>query len=132
MAVALSGGKDSAATAHILHSLRHRLRISVVALHVNMGLGAFSHAAEQAAADLCDMLQIRLHVSHVDVYKRQLDSFDVIILELNLSDSVGLPTLERVYGRAPDIPIVVPVSYTHLDVYKRQSSCFHHSFALRP
>ena len=65
VAVALSGGKDSAATAHILHSLRHRLRISVVALHVNMGLGAFSHAAAQATADLCDMLQIRLHVSHV-------------------------------------------------------------------
>lgn len=39
-----------------------------------------------------------------------LDSFDVIILELNLSDSVGLPTLERVYGRAPDIPIVVLTS----------------------
>jgi Flp pilus assembly CpaE family ATPase len=39
-----------------------------------------------------------------------LESFDVIILELILPDSIGLQTLETVYGRAPDIPIVVLTS----------------------
>jgi tRNA-5-methyluridine54 2-sulfurtransferase len=65
IAVAISGGKDSAALAHILHCLRRRLRISMVGLHVNMNLGAFSEASEQAAVEVCDQLQTKLHISRV-------------------------------------------------------------------
>jgi|LSQX01.3.fsa_nt_gb tRNA(Ile)-lysidine synthase TilS/MesJ len=65
VAVALSGGKDSATLAHTLHSLRHRLRISVVGLHVNMGLGSVSEASQNAVAQLCELLQIKLHISRV-------------------------------------------------------------------
>jgi len=63
--VALSGGKDSAALGHILHSLRNRLRIGIVGLHVNMGLGEFSDASEQAAGQLCERLVVRMHTARV-------------------------------------------------------------------
>ncbi len=63
--IALSGGKDSSALAHILASLRGRLRIRLIGLHVNMGLGEFSNTSEQAAAGLCDHLGIKLHVAAV-------------------------------------------------------------------
>ena len=63
--VALSGGKDSAALMEMLHSLRGRMRIQVVGLHVNMGLGEFSDISQAAAADLCEHVGVPLHVSSV-------------------------------------------------------------------
>jgi len=63
--IALSGGKDSAALAHIMDALHARLRISIIGLHANMGLGEFSDISEQAATRLCDHLGIELHVTRV-------------------------------------------------------------------
>ena len=63
--VALSGGKDSAALMQMLHSLRGRMRIQVVGLHVNMGLGEFSDISQAAAAELCEHVGVPLEVSRV-------------------------------------------------------------------
>jgi tRNA-5-methyluridine54 2-sulfurtransferase len=63
--VALSGGKDSAALMHLLHSLRGRMRIQVVGLHVTMGLGEFSDISQDTAALLCEQVGVPLHLSNV-------------------------------------------------------------------
>lgn len=66
--IAMSGGKDSASLAHILNALRWRMRINVVGLHVNMGLGEFSDASQAAVEALCDSLSMDLHVASVADY----------------------------------------------------------------
>jgi len=45
--------------------------------------------------------------------------FDVILTDLRMAGKDGLQLLEETKRVAPTTP-VIPVSYTHLDVYKRQ------------
>ena len=51
-------------------------------------------------------------LNHVETLKEAFnnlieDNFDIIILDLNLPDSEGFKTFEKLYARIPDIPIVV-------------------------
>lgn len=63
--VAVSGGKDSTALLHALWSLRHRLHISVVALHIDMGLGEFSELSLQTTRSFTEQLGVPLIVERV-------------------------------------------------------------------
>ena len=61
--------------------------------------------------------------THLDVYKRQspLTAGLIVFLKLYASLSViAVPSFLNP-ARATANPIRVPVSYTHLDVYKRQT-----------
>lgn len=66
--VAVSGGKDSTALLHALWSLRVRLRLSVVALHIDMGLGEFSELSLQSTRLLTEQLGVPLVVERVADY----------------------------------------------------------------
>ena len=46
---------------------------------------------------------------------------DILVVDLGLPDRDGLNVITSVRLWSP-VPIIVPVSYTHLDVYKRQAS----------
>ena len=71
--------------------------------------------------------------THLDVYKRQYDmSLNAAVLTaveegqytINVSNSVLLPMGKPPIEGTVDALTIAPVSYTHLDVYKRQiSSC---------
>ena len=45
-------------------------------------------------------------------------TYDLVILDIGLPRMSGLDVLRRLRARKLNVP--VPVSYTHLDVYKRQ------------
>jgi tRNA-5-methyluridine54 2-sulfurtransferase len=63
--VALSGGKDSAALLHALWQLRHRLHISVVGLHIDMGLGEYSDLSLQTVRQLVESYGVPLVLERV-------------------------------------------------------------------
>lgn len=65
VAVALSGGKDSAALLHSLWQLRQRLHIKVVGLHVDMGLGEYSDLSLATVRELVDSLGVPLVLERV-------------------------------------------------------------------
>lgn len=65
LGVAVSGGKDSAALLHALCHLRQRLRVTVVALHVDMGLGEYSERSLQTVRALVEPLAVPLVVERV-------------------------------------------------------------------
>lgn len=65
--VALSGGADSTALLHILHILRHRLGINLVAAHLDHALRAESAAECAHARALCDTLAIPFVSQRCDV-----------------------------------------------------------------
>ena len=59
-----------------------------------------------------------------DVYKRQVYNNEVFIIEVNPRSSRTVPYISKVTG-VPMVELAVrcmPVSYTHLDVYKRQGA----------
>lgn len=63
--VALSGGPDSVALLHILHTLGH----SIIALHCNFHLrGAESDRDQKICEELCHRLNIELQVKHFDTF----------------------------------------------------------------
>ena len=81
----------------------------------------------RASPALCQMRLAFEPVSytHLDVYKRQFDTYtqfstfgQVVILLLIQVGGLGLVTLTTFFNIAVGRR---PVSYTHLDVYKRQS-----------
>jgi len=63
--VAVSGGKDSAALLHILRRAYPKLKL--IALHVNLGISAYSEHCQNKVEKLADMLKVELHV--FDLYK---------------------------------------------------------------
>lgn len=65
VAVALSGGKDSAVLAHVLKEISWNMRIELVGLHIDMGLGAYSELSERVVRDLCEKLRIKLEITRV-------------------------------------------------------------------
>lgn len=66
VAVAVSGGKDSGSLLHILKQLsRGRLNFSVVALHVDMGLGEFSQRCQEACQRLAEWAGVELTMAKV-------------------------------------------------------------------
>lgn len=65
---AVSGGADSVALLHFLHSHSEQLGISLVACHVNHNLrGKESDGDEQFTKDFCRRLGVKLYVKSVDV-----------------------------------------------------------------
>lgn len=65
---ALSGGGDSVALLHLLHSLKEELSITVEAAHFNHKLrGEESEADEAFVRDLCQKLSIPLSVGQEDI-----------------------------------------------------------------
>ena len=51
-------------------------------------------------------------INNIDTFEGAFKSlivknFDIVILDLNLPDSVGFETFERFHKRFPDIPVVV-------------------------
>ncbi|MHB8997265.1 MAG: tRNA lysidine(34) synthetase [Armatimonadota bacterium] len=65
IAVAVSGGKDSTALLHSLWNLRHRLHLTVVALHIDMGLAEYSEQSLQAVRELVESLGVPLVIERV-------------------------------------------------------------------
>ena len=67
--VGVSGGADSVTLLHLLHTLRQEGMLATLqAVHMNHGLrGAESDRDEQFVRDLCDRLQIPLHVCRCDI-----------------------------------------------------------------
>lgn len=68
--VAVSGGPDSIALLHILHSLRSELKIKVYAAHVNHCLrGADADEDEEYVRKFCANLKIEFRSKRVDINK---------------------------------------------------------------
>ena len=56
--------------------------------------------------------KIQYKVTHVDRFNNALkclkkNNFDVVLLDLNLPDAMGLITIEQIHAESPDVPIVV-------------------------
>jgi uncharacterized protein (TIGR00269 family) len=56
--IALSGGKDSATTAYLLH----KLGFQIEGFHINLGMGGYSERCLNAVKELSAQLGIKLHV----------------------------------------------------------------------
>lgn len=61
---------------------------------------------------LKEPLQVNFELTHADRVKHALDhidakDFDAVLLDLNLPDSTGFDTLNRIYEKAPSTPIIV-------------------------
>ncbi len=60
--VAVSGGKDSGVLLAVLANLRKRRPFTLVAIHIDMGIGEYSEASRQAVESLCRRYAVRLVV----------------------------------------------------------------------
>ena len=63
--VAMSGGKDSATTAYLLHKFAKMLGYKIIALHINLHIGSsggYSERCLQAVKKFCIERKIKLHV----------------------------------------------------------------------
>ena len=65
--VALSGGKDSNLLLHALNMLKGQLKISLIGLHINLGLGQFSEESLSVVKQLTERLDIGLIVVEPDL-----------------------------------------------------------------
>ena len=96
VAVAVSGGADSIALLHTLHSLKHELGITVVACHVNHNLrGEESIRDAQFVEDFCSINKIPVTFYSIEVKvdkhesveerarKMRYECFDKLCNELN-------------------------------------------------
>ncbi len=66
--VAVSGGKDSATLAHVMCRLSEEMGLSLVGLHIDLGIGRYSEICSHKASELMDLLKI----SHVTVRLRDV------------------------------------------------------------
>jgi len=55
---AVSGGKDSAVLLHLLAKAKESLGISLIALHINLGIGSYSENCYRAAVKLAELLGV--------------------------------------------------------------------------
>ncbi len=69
IAVALSGGKDSAACLHALHKLRRE----VEPFYINLRIPGYSDACEKKARELCEMLGYNIEVIDIAEYGISLE-----------------------------------------------------------
>ncbi|GAA0181561.1 tRNA lysidine(34) synthetase TilS [Clostridium sediminicola] len=68
--VALSGGPDSVALLHILYELKDKLKIRIVAAHVNHGLrGKDSDDDEKYVSEICSKYDIPLYSKRFDIHQ---------------------------------------------------------------
>lgn len=56
--IALSGGKDSSVTAYLLKKFGY----SIEGFHINLGMGGYSERCLSAVKELCEQLEIKLHL----------------------------------------------------------------------
>jgi len=61
---------------------------------------------------LSNTTKIQYKITHVDRFNKGIqclknNNFDVVLLDLNLPDEVGLNTIEQVHAMSSDVPIVV-------------------------
>ena len=56
--MALSGGKDSAVTCYLLKKFGYNIE----GLHIDLGMGEYSHKCLKAVQDLCKQFEIKLHI----------------------------------------------------------------------
>ena len=132
---------DPLTTRAILAGFEHNRRVIVQGYH---GTGKSTHIEQVAARLNWPMIRVNLdgHVSRIDLVGKdaivlkdgkQITEFREGILPWALQRSVGLTFDEYDAGR-PDVMFVIQrvleasghltsVSYTHLDVYKRQLEC---------
>ncbi|MCD6410903.1 MAG: adenine nucleotide alpha hydrolase family protein [Thermoplasmata archaeon] len=75
--VALSGGKDSIALIHVLNKLKDKFKISIEALHLDLGIGAYSSKAESICREVCQKLDIKLNVVRLSDYGFRIEDVDV-------------------------------------------------------
>jgi tRNA(Ile)-lysidine synthase len=72
MLVTLSGGPDSVALLHLLHTVSMEMGFSVSAAHVNYGLrGEESHEDERFCRDLCKQLGVKVRVKKAGLSARK-------------------------------------------------------------
>ena len=78
--------------------------------------------AERSSAGFCTITKYAVSYTHLDVYKRQLVFYGKTGRgKTHLATALGMLAIEQ--GRSVrfrQTAELVPVSYTHLDVYKRQ------------
>ncbi len=65
--IGLSGGVDSVVLLHLLNELSTRFHWRLSALHVHHGISPNADTWRDFCVDLCDRLNIPLHVKHVDL-----------------------------------------------------------------
>ena len=70
MAVALSGGKDSATVMHVLHILG----MEIVPFHINLDIPSYSKSSREACRQLCDSLGYKLEVINLQDYGISLEN----------------------------------------------------------
>jgi len=69
IAVALSGGKDSAAVMHVLHILG----MEIVPFHINLDIPSYSSSSEEVCHRLCNSLGYKLQVINLREYGISLE-----------------------------------------------------------
>ncbi len=72
IAVALSGGKDSAACFHALHSLK----LNLLPFYINLGIKGYSDICEKKAKELCESLGYELQVIYLNDYGIDLEKYE--------------------------------------------------------
>ncbi|MCD6352488.1 MAG: adenine nucleotide alpha hydrolase family protein [Armatimonadetes bacterium] len=72
--VAVSGGKDSAVLLAALAALRNRKPLTLVAIHVDAGIGDYSRRCVEAVEELCRRYAVRLVVERAEDYGVRADA----------------------------------------------------------
>ena len=68
--------------------------------------------------------EVTVFADGVDILEDYRAVYDIIFLDVEMKHLDGMTTAERIRQMDADVILIfITVSYTHLDVYKRQSQC---------
>ncbi|MDP4119659.1 MAG: tRNA lysidine(34) synthetase TilS [Bacillota bacterium] len=73
--VGVSGGADSMCLLHLLSSVREKMNLSLIAVHINHGLrGEEAYSDEAFVVKYCEEHDLKVIVNHADVKKYSIDN----------------------------------------------------------
>ena len=70
---AISGGKDSVAMLSALSKIRGRIKLNLSALFIDLGIGNYSRKSGDVAEEVCERLNVELHVVRLSDYGFTID-----------------------------------------------------------